>query len=310
MSMELLQELNPGFVMILAGFLSFLIRPAILRAFVTIGGPLLALILLRLYSDFSVDHGVISLMGIEMVTYRVDSLSFIFVLAFGIAAVLNSIYSLHIDDPLQEGCGLIYAGAAVAAAAAGDLLTIFIFWELTAISSVFLIWRSGTKAAYKAGMRYLAIQILSGVLLLFGATFYLQNHGDLHVRAISLQENGAWLIFIALGIKAAFPFLHNWLQDSYPKATPTGAVVLSAFTTKLAVYAFARLFPGEDILIYIGATMTIFPVFFAVIENDLRKVLSYSLNNQVGFMICAIGIGTPLAINGAAAHAFAHSQGP
>ena len=82
MSMELLQELNPGFVMILAGFLSFLIRPAILRAFVTIGGPLLALILLRLYSDFSVDHGVISLMGIEMVTYRVDSLSFIFVLAF------------------------------------------------------------------------------------------------------------------------------------------------------------------------------------------------------------------------------------
>lgn len=312
MTMELLKEINPGFIVILAGLLSFLIRPAQLRAVITIGGPLAALAMLATLSEFKIDHGVIPLMGLEMITYRVDSLSFIFGLAFLIAATLNSIYALHIDDPLQEGMGLIYAGAAVAAAFSGDLLTIFVFWELTAVSSVFLIWRTGTQAAYKAGMRYLAIQILSGVLLLFGAAFFYQNHGDLRVTAISLEEPGAWLIFIALGIKAAFPFLHNWLQDSYPKATPTGAVVLSAFTTKLAVYAFARLFPGEDILIYIGAVMTVFPVFFAVIENDLRKVLAYSLNNQVGFMICAIGmadLATPYgqyALNGAAAHAFAH----
>ncbi|MEM6899854.1 MAG: proton-conducting transporter membrane subunit, partial [Pseudomonadota bacterium] len=112
--------------------------------------------------------------------------------------------------------------------------------------------------------------------------------------------------FFAFGIKAAFPLLHNWLQDSYPKATIVGAVVLSAFTTKLAVYVLARVFPGETILMWVGAVMTVFPVFFAVIENDLRKVLAYSLNNQVGFMVCAIGIGTPLALNGAAAHAFAH----
>ena len=309
---ELLKEINPGLVVILAGILSFAVPHKIARAVLTIGGPALALVLLSTHSEFRVDHGVISLMGFEMITYRVDSLSFIFGLAFLIAAALNSIYALHIDDPLQEGMGLIYAGAAVGAAFSGDLLTIFIFWELTAVSSVFLIWRTGTQAAYKAGMRYLAIQILSGVLLLFGAAFYFQNHGDLAVKAISLEENGAWLIFLALGIKAAFPFLHNWLQDSYPKATPTGAVVLSAFTTKLAVYAFARLFPGEDILIYIGAVMTIFPVFFAVIENDLRKVLAYSLNNQVGFMICAIGMADlsttygQYALNGAAAHAFAH----
>merc|ERR1712137_1521726 len=138
------------------------------------------------------------------------------------------------------------------------------------------------------------------------------SRGDLSISAFtSLNEPGAMLVFIALGIKAAFPFLHNWLQDSYPKATVVGAVVLSAFTTKLAVYAFARMFPGQDALIWIGAVMTVFPVFFAVIENDLRKVLAYSLNNQVGFMICAIGVGTAgvgnaLALNGAAAHAFCH----
>jgi len=114
----------------------------------------------------------------------------------------------------------------------------------------------------------------------------------------------SWLIFLAFGIKSAFPLLHNWLTDAYPESTETGTVFLSAFTTKVAVYSLARGYPGTDLLIYIGAAMTAFPIFFAVIENDLRRVLAYSLINQVGFMVCGIGIGTALAINGAVAHAF------
>ncbi len=307
-----LQEINPGFFVIIAGILAYFIRIPALRAIITIGGPLLGLLMLVMFSQFGKDLGVMKVMDLTAITYHVDSLSYIFALAFFLAATINSIYSLHNKDPLQDACALVYAGAAIAASLCGDLMTVFFFWELTAVSSVFLIWQTGTKASYKAGMRYIAIQILSGVLLLFGASFFLQNHGDLSLRAISLEENGAWLIFLGFGIKAAFPFLHNWLQDSYPKATPTGAVVLSAFTTKLAVYMFARMFPGENLLIYIGAVMTIFPVFFAVVENDLRKVLAYSLNNQVGFMICAIGVANldteygRYALNGAAAHAFAH----
>lgn len=207
---------------------------------------------------------------------------------------------------------LAYAGAAVSASFAGDLMTLFIFWELTAITSVFLILQAGTRAAYFASMRYLVIQILSGVILLDGLSYVWRYNGTLSLEAFqSFSDPGAIYIFIALGIKAAFPFMHNWLQDSYPKSSVVGAVVLSAFTTKLAVYGFARLFPGFDALIWIGAVMTIFPVFFAVIENDLRRVLAYSLNNQVGFMICAIGVGAvgvgnPLALNGASAHAFVH----
>ena len=113
-----------------------------------------------------------------------------------------------------------------------------------------------------------------------------------------------WLIFTAFGIKAAFPLLHNWLTDGYPQATPTGTVFLSAFTTKVAIYALARCFPGTEILIYIGTLMTCFPIFYAVIENDLRRVLGYSMINQLGFMVCGIGLGTDLAINGAVSHAF------
>ena len=124
-------------------------------------------------------------------------------------------------------------------------------------------------------------------------------------RASGWPRPATLLIFLAFGIKCAFPLLHNWLQDAYPEATVTGTVLLSAFTTKVAVYALARGFAGTEILVPIGATMTAFPIFYAVIENDLRRVLAYSLNNQLGFMVVGIGIGTELALNGAVAHAFA-----
>jgi len=150
------------------------------------------------------------------------------------------------------------------------------------------------------------VQVASGVMLLAGASLYWREVGSLAFGAMELGSLGTWLIFLAFGIKAAFPLLNGWLQDAYPEATILGTVMLSAFTTKLAIYAFARGFAGTEYLIWIGAAMTAFPVFFAVIENDLRRVLAYSLNNQLGFMIVAIGIGTELAINGAVAHAFAH----
>jgi multicomponent Na+:H+ antiporter subunit D len=153
-------------------------------------------------------------------------------------------------------------------------------------------------------MRYLIIQVLSGVILLAGAIFYVNENNTLEFGYIGLDSVAGWLIFIAFGIKCAFPMAHNWLTDAYPEATVTGTVFLSAFTTKVAVYALARAYPGTELLIYIGAAMTCFPIFFAVIENDLRRVLAYSLINQVGFMVVGIGIGTALAINGAVAHAF------
>ena len=112
------------------------------------------------------------------------------------------------------------------------------------------------------------------------------------------------LIFVAFGIKCGFPLVHTWLTDAYPESTPTGMVFLSAFTTKLAVYALARGYAGTEVLIPIGTAMTAFPIFFAVIENDLRRVLAYSMINQIGFMVVGVGIGTSLALNGAVSHAF------
>ncbi len=246
-----------------------------------------------------------TIMSYELVIMRVDKLSLLFSYLFCIASFIAGIFSLHVKDTKQHVAGMLYAGSALGAVYAGDLITLFIFWELLAISSVFLIWARGTERALKAGIRYLVFQVLSGVLLLAGALVFYHDTGSLAFDHIGLDAGLAgWLIFIAFGIKSAFPFLHSWLTDGYPEATVTGTVFLSAFTTKVAVYSLARGFAGEEILVYIGVTMACFPIFYAVIENDLRKVLAYSLINQVGFMVTGIGIGTALALNGAIAHAF------
>jgi multicomponent Na+:H+ antiporter subunit D len=241
-----------------------------------------------------------------LVLTRVDKLSLVFGYVFHLAALLGLIYALHVRDTVQHVSAILYAGSSIGALFSGDLISLFVFWEMTAITSVFLILARRTERARKTAMRYLVIQVLSGVILLAGALIWVNETGSIAFDFIGLDAPGGWLIFLAFGIKAAFPLLHNWLTDAYPEATPTGTVFLSAFTTKLAVYALARGYPGTEILVYIGATMTMFPIFYAVIENDLRRVLSYSLINQVGFMITGIGIGTELAINGAVSHAFVH----
>ncbi len=246
------------------------------------------------------------LLDLELEFMRVDKLSRIFALIFCIAAFLGNLYAWHVHDRVQQVAALLYAGSAVGAVFAGDLVTLFFYWEGTAVASVFLIWARRSEGAYHTGMRYLIMQIGSGVLLLAGTALFYRETGSIAFEKMTLHSLGTWLIFLAFGIKCAFPLLHNWLQDAYPAATITGTVILSAFTTKLAVYALARGFPGTELLIYVGAVMTLFPIFFAVIENDLRRVLAYSLNNQLGFMVVGVGVGTELALNGTAAHAFAH----
>ena len=241
---------------------------------------------------------------------RADRLSMLFGYLFHLAAFIAIVYSLRVRDTTQHVAGVLYAGSALGAVFTGDLITLFVFWEMLAVSSVFLILARRTDRAQAAAMRYLIIQVLSGVILLAGVLIRVAETGSVAFDFIGLsgvddlEGLGAGLIFLAFGIKCAFPLLHNWLTDAYPEATPTGTVFLCAFTTKVAVYALARGFPGTEILVYVGAVMTMFPIFFAVIENDLRRVLGYSMINQIGFMVCGIGLGTELALNGAISHAF------
>ena len=296
-----MSEIHPALILLAGGLLLFAL-PTTPRRIASACLPVLGFLNLLTIAEGTLWH--ITWGGYELTVLRADRLSMLFGYLFHLAAFLGAIYALHLKDRLQIGTGLIYAGSAVGAVFAGDLITLFIFWELLAITSVFLIWARGGERALRSGMRYLVMHISSGLLLLLGAVFYFLNTKSLAFEHIGLDKGYHYLIFLSFGIKCAFPLLHNWLIDAYPESTPVGTVFLSAFTTKTAVYALARGFAGEDLLIYIGATMTIFPVFFAVIENDLRRVLSYSMINQIGFMVVGIGIGGALGINGAVSHAF------
>ena len=305
----MIESLPPGMILVLGALVVPLLRGRLAQLWMLLLPVAGAVQIWLLPADYSWTYEVF---GYQLELVRVDKLARLFGTIFHIAALLSVLYAIHVKDRVQQVSGLMYPGAAIGAVFAGDLITLFVFWEATAITSVFLIWARRTERAYKTGMRYLIIQVLSGVLLAVGALVHYSQTGSLafddslafeHLSDLTL---GSALIFLAFGIKAAFPLLHNWLQDSYPEATVTGTVFLSAFTTKLAIYALARGYPGTEILIPIGALMTAFPIFFAVIENDLRRVLAYSLNNQLGYMVVGVGIGTELALNGTVSHAFAH----
>lgn len=296
-------ELPPGLIALLGALLIPLL-PGRLRQLYMVALPLLSLgALLQL--DVGTSFGF-ELLGYSLTPVRVDGLSLVFGYAFHLALLLGVIFALHVDDPVQHVAALVYGGAAIGAVFAGDLLTLFLYWEVVAVAPTFLIWARRTPRAWAAGQRHLYWQIASGLLLLAGVLLHLRGGGGLAFDRIGLEDAAGWLILLAFGIKCCFPGLHTWLTDAYPEATPTGTVFLSVFTSKLAVYALARGFAGTEGLIWVGAAMAVFPIFYALIENDLRRVLAYSLINQVGFMVVAIGIGTEAALDGACAQAFAH----
>ena len=298
----MISNFPPGFIMIIGAllipFLPHMIRQIYMMILVLISAYSLTL-------GFGI-HSTINVMGFDFILFQSDSLTLPFAIIFHIAAALNVIYGAHEKQWKQHVSVMSYSGAAIAAVHAGDLFTLFVWWEATAFTSVFLILAGNTYRSYRSAFRYILIQVTSGMFLLAGAIILLINDGSALLTKFDINSLYGQLIFIAFGIKAAFPLLNGWLQDSYPEASEIGTVALSTFTTKLAIFCFAKCFAGTELLIVIGAIMTFYPIFFAVIENDLRRVLTYSLNNQLGFMIVAIGIGTELAINGAVAHAFAH----
>ena len=298
----MISSFPPGLIMIIGAllipFLPHIIRQIYMMVLILVSAYALTL-------GFGI-HSKIEIMDIQFIIFQSDALTLPFAIIFHIAAILNVIYGAHEKHWNQHVAIMSYSGAAIAAVHAGDLLTLFVWWEATAFTSVFLILASKTQRSYKSAFRYILIQVGSGMFLLAGAILLMSETGNAEFKNFDINSLYGQLIFIAFGIKAAFPLLNGWLQDSYPEASEIGTVALSTFTTKLAIFCFAKSFAGTEILIIIGAIMTFYPIFFAVIENDLRRVLTYSLNNQLGFMIVAIGIGTELAINGAVAHAFAH----
>lgn len=251
-------------------------------------------------------HASFTFAGMELVAGRADKLSLAFAYVFGIITLVATIYSLHIKDNIQHVAGLFYAAAAVGVVLAGDLVTLYVFWELMMLASVWLIWRRATAEAYAAGYRYLLVHAFSGVMLLGGIILFYDQTGTLVFEKMQLGGVASYLVLIGFLVNAAVPPLHAWLTDAYPESTLTGAIFLSALTTKTAVYTLIRGYPGTEFLIYLGTAMALWGVVYAVLANDIRRLLAYHIISQVGYMVAGVGMGTAIALNGATAHAFTH----
>lgn len=248
----------------------------------------------------------VSFLDFELILGRADSWSLIFLNVFTVLSFIGILYVLKDNRAIDLSAGLLYAGCAMGVVMAGDLITLFLFWEMLTLGAVLCILGRGTPEAGRAAYRYLMVHVFGGVVLLAGLLIHLAGGGSVAFDRIELSGLGAWLMFFGFGINCAWPLLGAWLTDTYPEASVGGVVFMATFTTKTAVYVLARCFPGEGVLIWIGMAMATIPIFYAVIENDLRRVLAYSLINQVGFMVVGVGLGTEMSLNGTAAHAYCH----
>jgi multicomponent Na+:H+ antiporter subunit D len=239
---------------------------------------------------------------------RVDRLSLVFSYVFSLMALVGMIFALHVKDDSQHVAALTYMGSALGVTFAGDFLSLYVFWELMAISSALLVLLRREPSAVAAGFRYLLVHIFGGLILLAGIALHWSHTRSLAFGDMGASSGGmAWaMILAAFLLNAAVPPLGAWLPDAYPEATVTGAVFMTAFTTKSAVYVLIRGYAGTEFLVWLGAAMAVYGVVYAVLENDARRLLAYHIISQVGYMVCGVGIGTALATNGATAHAFAH----
>ena len=276
-----------------------------LKKTVLIGIPLIAFTLIHWLPD---SFGQVSYMGFDLVFGRVDQLTRVFLHVFTIMAIIGCIYGLHIKETGQHIAAFLYVAGSLGVTLCGDYLTLFIFWELMAFASTFLVWYRKKRRSIEAGFRYLLVHTAGGLVLLAGIFLRYKNFHDLSF--VQIATNGAtfadYLIMIGFMLNAAVPHIHAWLPDAYPEASVTGAVFMCAFTTKTAVYVLARGFPGFEALAILGAIMTVYGVGYAAIENDARRILAYHIVSQVGYMVCGVGIGTAMAVNGAISHAYAH----
>jgi multicomponent Na+:H+ antiporter subunit D len=301
--MNAMTSLHPALILIAGALLLPFLRGNA-RNIAVLSAPTFALIALWLLPEGKLWQ--VQWLDYSLAPLAVDKLSRLFATIFLLMAAVGGLFALRQTSRLEVPAAFLYAGSAVGVTLAGDLVTVFLFWEFMAVGSTLVLWSAGTPAAFAASKRYVAVHLAGGVILFAGVAGQIAATGDASFHAMQVDSISTWLILIGFLINAGAPPLSAWLPDAYPEASWSGTVFLSAFTTKTAVYVLLRGFPGTEILIWVGIFMIFYGIVYALLENDMRRILAYSIVNQVGFMITGIGIGTEMALNGAAAHAFSH----
>lgn len=282
--------------------LIILIAPKVCRKFLTIAAPITAgIAFLSLDTDSNLKYRITDNMTIDIM--NVDRLSMVFMAVFCLIAILNAIYSIELQDRKEAGMSALYVGSVMSIVLAGDSIAFIVFWEISAIASMYLIYAKHCRKSSRAAFRYILVHAFGGNMLLLGVLLHIYHYGMAFTNIANAYDVSFWLILIGVGVNAAIPPLGGWLPDAYPEATIPGTIYLGSFTTKAAIYALIRFFAGTEMLIWIGAFMAVYAACMAIMENDLRRLLSYHIISQLGMMVASLAVGSEMGIDGASAHA-------
>ncbi len=210
---------------------------------------------------------------------------------------------------------LLLAAGVSAGFLTGDLFNLFVCFELTLCVSYVLITLGGRFDQVRSGMTYVVINLVASTILVVAIGLTYAATGTLNMAEVALRLQDvspgvrnmlSAVFFVSFGIKAAIFPLFFWLPDSYPTAPVTVTAVFAGLLTKLGVYAIIRtqtlLFPGQEggpaILIVAAATMVV-GVLGAVAQADMRRILSFHIVSQIGYMLFGLGLNTAAGLTGA-----------
>jgi len=256
-------------------------------------------------------HLDVLFLGFDVVLLNVDQFSAMMGLVVGFLATAAVIYAYSSEAPRWlTAFALTYVASTIGTIYAGDWLTVIFFWELMAVTSTLLVWQYGGDAV-RAGYRYAIFHGVGGTILLGAVVVHFANAGTFLFAETGIHASAAVLAAVGIGINCGFVFFHTWIPDTYPRPHIAASVFLSVFTTKTAVYVMYRAFPeGGWWLAYLGGFMAVYGVFFALLQYDPRRLLSYHIQAQVGYMLAGIGLATlggewgQFAVAGGFAHLF------
>ncbi len=293
-------SIHPGIFLIFAGIITAAVPKKVRRVLLVLcpAAALLAALCIpvgiQLVFSFAGNYNFVYL--------QLTQQNYIFLVVFAMTALVNGIYAAQNDSRLEAFASMGYAGSALGVTLAGDWLTLLLFWELMAVTSLFLIWGQKRKEATAAGFRYILMHMFGGSLLLFGIALETAKGNYLIANLTAGPHDAAfWLIFAGVAVNAAFVPLHAWVPDAYPQSSVTGGNYLCAFTTKVAILCLARVFAGFDFLLIAGLIMIFYGAIFALMENDMRRLLSYHIISQLGYMVTDLSFQGTTAVSAAGA---------
>ncbi|MFY9209528.1 MAG: Na+/H+ antiporter subunit D [Aestuariivita sp.] len=307
---------------------AFLFRQSSAGRWISVFGNLALLILSGLLMAQVLQQGVLAgqMGGWQApfgITLVADYLGAVMVVITAITALAVSIYALADIDERKEYLGYhalfnVLIGGVTGAFLTGDLFNLYVWFEVMLISSFGLLVLGGSKEQIDGGIKYVTLNLvstilfLSGIGLVYGMTGTL-NMADLALTVPTLENQGlvtvvAVMFMIAFGVKAALFPLFFWLPASYHTPAFSVSAVFAGLLTKVGVYALIRMFTlvfdgdvafTHTILLWVAAFTMVTGVLGAAAQNDMRKILSFHIISQIGYMILGLALLTPFALAGA-----------